>query len=169
METRTRIIGPHSLLPQSGKSTIANHLAAKYCGRVYSIATAIWQEAIDRGMPFAAHASAEYKDRPDSSLHGLSPRQVLIGIDEGFTGQHGRSYWINLLLKQIRAKSPYLAIIDDVRRLEEGFSALRPARSPTLTAGCLARPSRTTARSTKPSSMWREPAASTDLRTSTVV
>lgn len=122
MNSTIRIVGLHSPLPQSGKSTIARHLAGKYAGRVYSIAGEIRQEAINRGMPFAAHAAAEYKDKPDRSLGGRSPRQVLISIGEEFTEAFGRDYWIKRLLVQIDRDAPYLAIIDDVRRLEEGLA-----------------------------------------------
>lgn len=122
MNSSIRIVGLHSPLPQSGKSTIAHQLAGKYAGRVYSIAGEIREEAKARGQRFAAFAAAEYKDKPDRSLGGLSPRQVLINIGEEFAEQYGRDYWIKRLLTQIERDAPYLAIIDDVRRLEEGLA-----------------------------------------------
>lgn len=116
---KPRIIGLHSSLPQSGKSTIARAIAERHGGTVQSIAGAIRKVAIELGMPAAAYVQGHYKDRACATLGGRSPRQVLIGIGEAIAKTFGDDVWVNALLERT-SSLPGLVIIDDVRRLSEG-------------------------------------------------
>jgi len=116
------VIGLHSELPSAGKSTIAAALAEAQGGKVFSIAGNIRQAARDMGFAVAADATGPAKDLPMSELDWRTPRQVLIMIGETRCEMYGPRYWINLLLDEIDAAMPEggVAVIDDVRRYEEG-------------------------------------------------
>lgn len=126
------VIGLHSERPRSGKSTVAAALARSMGGRVYSIADGIRAVAREMGLALAADAVGDAKDVPLDELDGRTPRQVLIQIGEARCAMHGRDYWLRRLLDRIaddaevmrrRRLQPgcvHLAVVDDVRRLEEG-------------------------------------------------
>lgn len=120
------VIGMHSELPRSGKSTVAAAIADAQGGRVFSIAEGIREVAREIGFAIAADAAGDAKDMPMEELDGRTPRQLLIQIGEGRCSQHGRRYWINLCLARICALMPEggVAVIDDVRRYEEGETVL---------------------------------------------
>lgn len=117
------IVGLHSERPRSGKSTVAAVLAEQVGGRVYSLAGGIREVAREMGFAVAADAAGDAKDVPLDELDGRTPRQVLIQIGEARCAMHGRDYWLLRLLERIVADAGgenAIAIIDDVRRLEEG-------------------------------------------------
>lgn len=119
------IIGLHSQRPRSGKSTVARALADAQQGRVFSIAEGIRDVARTIGFASAADAQGDAKDVPLPDLGGLTPRQVLILIGENRAAKHGREYWLKRCLSKIdrdmpRTPWPVVAVIDDVRRMEEG-------------------------------------------------
>lgn len=120
------LIGLHSELPGAGKSTIAAAIAQEHGGRVFSIAGNIRQAARDMGFAVAADAAGSAKDQPMEDLDGRTPRQVLIMIGETRCEMFGPRYWINLLMEEIAVAMPDggLAVIDDVRRYEEGQTIL---------------------------------------------
>lgn len=117
------VVGLHSERPRSGKSTVAAALADQVGGRVYSIADGIRDAARASGFAVAADAAGDAKDVPLDELDGRTPRQVLIEIGEARCAMHGRDHWLLRLLERIVADADggdAVAIIDDVRRLEEG-------------------------------------------------
>lgn len=119
------IIGLHSERPRSGKSTVAAALAEAHDGAVFSIASGIRDVARTLGFHEAADAEGDVKDTPLRELGGLTPRQVLIMIGENRASKHGRRYWLDRCLRLIESEAkplpwPTVAIIDDVRRAEEG-------------------------------------------------
>lgn len=130
------IIGLHSERPRSGKSTVAAALATSMGGRVYSLADGIRAVARELGLALAADAAGDAKDVPLEELDGRTPRQVLIQIGEARCAMHGRDYWLRRLLDRIADDAEttrrkrcqpglvHLAVIDDVRRLEEGQGLL---------------------------------------------
>lgn len=118
------IIGLHSERPRSGKSTVAAALAAAQGGKVYSIVSGVRDLARQVGLQVAADAVGDEKDKPHPDLYGATPREVLIRIGEQKADEHGRTFWLNRLLSKIfndaSGTSRFVAIIDDVRRAEEG-------------------------------------------------
>lgn len=119
------IIGLHSQRPRSGKSTVARAIADARQGRVFSIADGIRDVARTIGFQSAADAQGDAKDVPLPDLGGLTPRQVLILIGENRTARHGREYWLRRCLlridrEMVRMPWQVVAVIDDVRRAEEG-------------------------------------------------
>lgn len=120
------VIGLHSELPGAGKSTIAAAIAQAQGGRVFSIAGNIRQAARDMGFAVAADAAGPAKDLPMAELGGRTPRQILIMIGETRCEMFGPRYWINLLMEEIAVAMPEggVAVIDDVRRHEEGQTVL---------------------------------------------
>lgn len=116
------IIGLNSERPRSGKSTVAAVIAAQRGGRVFTIASNIRVYARNHGLVAAADAVGDDKDVPHPDLGGRTPRQVLIEIGEDHVRRFGKDYWIRLLLMEIELVVPKggVAVIDDVRRKEEG-------------------------------------------------
>lgn len=117
------IVGLHSERPRSGKTTVSRALAEQVGGRVYSIAGGVRDVARELGFAVAADAAGHAKDVPLEELDGRTPRQVLIQIGEARCAMHGRDHWLLRLLERIVADAggeDAVAVIDDVRRLEEG-------------------------------------------------
>lgn len=118
------LIGLHSERPRSGKSTVAAALVHGFGGKVYSLAAGIREVAREMNLHAAADAVGDEKDKPHPDLYGATPREVLIRIGENKVRVHGRDFWLRRLLSQIIAETPaagdFLAVIDDVRRFEEG-------------------------------------------------
>lgn len=117
------IVGLHSERPRSGKSTVAAALAEAVGGQVYSLAGGIRDVAREMGFAGAADAAGDAKDVPLDELDGRTPRQVLIQIGEARCAMYGRDHWLLRLLERIVSDADgadHVAVIDDVRRLEEG-------------------------------------------------
>ena len=113
-------IGLHSERPRSGKSTVGNAIAEAHGGKVYSIAGGIRDMARSLGFHEAADAEGDAKDVPHPDLGDLTPRQVLILIGQSRRKKHGELYWLHRCLRTIQDDAPAVAVIDDVRLLDEG-------------------------------------------------
>jgi len=127
MENRLpTIIGLHSPAQQSGKSTVAAFIAQEYRGEVRSIAGGIRDVAICMGMPAAAHAQGDAKERPCEQLGGRTPRAVLISIGNAIRDIFGPDVWVRKLLGEVTRdyRPGDLVIIDDVRLPCEGEAIL---------------------------------------------
>lgn len=125
LPTNLVIVGLHSERPGSGKTTVAAALAPIVGGNVYSIAEPIRAEARELGFHAAADALGAAKNVALPELGGLSPRQVLILIGEARVAKYGRTYWLDIVIAQAaddahQVAGPHVAVIDDVRRPEEG-------------------------------------------------
>lgn len=122
MTETVRIVGLHSPAPQSGKSTIAQALAAREGVVCLSIAGGIRKIARNFGLDVAADAQGAEKDDPSDDLAGKSPREVLIGIGNSYRQHLGEDVWIKMLYGEIRnlPADIHTVVIDDVRTALEG-------------------------------------------------
>lgn len=117
MTTIIGLLGPAG----SGKSSVAEHLVAKYGARRYSLATLL-KEIARRTLSFAdeqVYGTQAQKEAVDAR-YGFSARWFLQRLGtEGVRAVLGEDFWTLTLLKKIRDdKAPY-AVVDDLRFCNE--------------------------------------------------
>lgn len=113
----------------SGKSTVAAYLAKRYSGVIYSFARPL-KEMVRRAFDLSheqVYGTQDQKEKTDLR-YGVSPRWLLqrIGTD-GCRAVFGENFWAERCLTQISRDRPALAIIEDVRFINEAV-AIHEAR-----------------------------------------
>lgn len=112
----------------SGKSTAAKYLAEKFQGKRYSLADPLKEIAMrtfgfSREQCYGTQAQKETVD----PRYGFSPRWLLQRLGtEGCRAVLGESVWTDALLRRIAFEKPALAIVEDVRFINEAV-AIRAA------------------------------------------
>ena len=106
---------------RAGKSTIASHLVEHYGAKKYSLADPLKdmvRNAFDltEAQVRGSQASKEAID----PRYNVSPRFLMQRIGtEGGRKTFGANFWIDRCFEKIRAEAPALAVIDDVRFINE--------------------------------------------------
>lgn len=116
----TRIIGLMGRAG-SGKSTAARYLVDRYGATAYSFAGPL--KEMVRGALDMTHeqvwGTQEQKDAVDPR-YGYSPRWFMQRFGtEGCRAVFGADFWLTMTLKQIATEHPELAVIEDVRYVNE--------------------------------------------------
>lgn len=105
----------------SGKSTIANYLAANYDAKRYAFATPL-KEICIRTLDFSSqqlYGTQEEKEAIDPR-YGFSPRWFIQRLGtQGIRSVFGEDVWWKLTLDQIIRERPDIAIVEDVRFVNE--------------------------------------------------
>jgi hypothetical protein len=118
----TRIIG--LLGPAgSGKSTCAEHLVTFFGALRYSLATPL-KEFVQRSFNLShdqLYGTQEQKATIDPR-YNVSPRWLLQRIGTEGGRSLGELFWVKQCLNQILADAPALAVIDDVRFVDESLA-----------------------------------------------
>lgn len=105
----------------AGKSTVAKHLVTKYGARCYSLANPLKAIAHDAfGFNTAQlYGTQEQKEAIDPR-YGMSCRQFLQRLGtEGIRKHLGADIWTQTCLRKIAMERPPLAVIEDVRFINE--------------------------------------------------
>lgn len=116
----TRIVG---LLGAAGagKSLIASHLETKYGAVRYTLAKPL-KQMVQRAFDLTdeqVYGTQAQKEAIDPR-YNVSPRWLLQHIGtEGIRGTFGPDFWVDYLLDRVRKESPKLAVVDDVRFINE--------------------------------------------------
>jgi dephospho-CoA kinase len=105
----------------SGKSTVANYLIEKYGAKRYSFA-ALLKTIAKRTLDFSdeqLYGTQEQKEAIDPR-YGFSCRWFLQKLGtEGVRNTLGKDFWTNATLEQIGRDRPRIAVIDDMRFINE--------------------------------------------------
>ncbi|WP_412057735.1 hypothetical protein [Bartonella sp. DGB2] len=135
METKPRIIALYSSAPQSGKTTIAQHIARCHDYHPASIAAPLKKfinDILTTGYHRESFKNLETytKEKAIPELSGKSPRVLMqsLGVDWG-RNVMGEDFWLNLFLHKYnllhsKELSSGFLIIDDLRFPNE-FEALK--------------------------------------------
>ena len=115
----TTIIG---LLGQagSGKTTVADYLVGCYGAKKYAFADPL-KELVMRTFDFSrgqVYGTQTEKETVDARW-GLSPRQALQRVGQGMRDVFGPNVWIDHLLRRIQDDGPDVAVVEDVRFVNE--------------------------------------------------
>lgn len=123
----TRIIGLMGAAG-SGKSTVAQYLAGRYDGRRYSFAEPLKQLAMRTlGFTLAQCYGTQAEKEAIDPRYGFSPRWFLQRLGtEGCRSVFGDDFWSRMTLESIARDAPRLAVIEDVRFINEA-DAVRAA------------------------------------------
>lgn len=117
MTTIIGLMGPAG----SGKSTVAAYLVEKYGAKRFSLAEPLKEIAMrtlnfDHDQVYGSQAKKEATD----PRYGFSPRWFLQRLGtEGCRAVLGENVWIRALLTKIGRTNPRLAVVEDVRYLNE--------------------------------------------------
>ncbi len=105
----------------AGKSTVAAHLAAKYGAKIYTLAAPL-KEIARRVLDFSQeqlYGTQAQKEAVDPR-YGFSCRWFLQRLGtEGCRAVLGDNIWTEACLRQITYDNPYVAVIEDVRFVNE--------------------------------------------------
>lgn len=105
----------------SGKTTVANYLVEKYGAKRYAFGDPL-KELAKRTLDFSddqLYGSQSTKEAVDPR-YGFSPRWFLQRLGtEGVRTVFGDDFWVQLCLERIYKDRPPLAVIDDVRFVNE--------------------------------------------------
>lgn len=111
----------------SGKTTVANHLIEKYGAKRYGFAMPL-KEMVKAALGFTdeqVYGTQEQKETVDPR-YGHSPRWFLQRIGtEGCRKTFGEDFWTRMCTGEggmIYRDAPYLAVIDDLRFINEAQS-----------------------------------------------
>lgn len=115
------IMGPAG----SGKSTAAKHLVDFYGAKRYAFADPLKRLAIEvfeftEAQVFGSQADKETVD----PRYGLSPRVFLQRLGVAARKIFGEDFWVRQCLERIMRESPKLAVIDDVRFVNEATAVM---------------------------------------------
>lgn len=116
----------------SGKSSVAGYLVERYGAREYSLAKPL-KEIAKQIFDFTdeqVYGTQKQKETPDPRYSGKTPRWFLQRLGtEGFRAVCGADVWLDLLLASIEKDAPRLAVVSDVRFINEarGIRAWRHA------------------------------------------
>lgn len=104
----------------SGKSTVAKYLVANHGAKVYSFATPLklMVQEIFALTDEQIYGTQEQKESVDPR-YDLSPRGLLTCTGTAARKYLGESVWLEACLHKIKADNPKLAVIDDVRYVNE--------------------------------------------------
>ncbi len=105
----------------SGKSTIASHLAESYGAKRYSLAGLLKQIAASTldFEPEQVYGTQEQKETVDPR-YGFTPRWFLQRLGTEGVRQHlGIDFWTEQTIARIRIDAPRIAVIEDVRFVNE--------------------------------------------------
>lgn len=106
----------------AGKSSVAGHLEEKYGAVRYSLAAPLKEIAM-RAFGFTHEqcwGTQAQKEAPDERYGGHSARWFLQRLGtEGIRHVFGADVWTDLLIKKIGDERPNVAVIDDVRFINE--------------------------------------------------
>ena len=112
----------------AGKSTIATYLCEKYGAQRYALANPL-KEIARRTLDFSheqVYGTQEEKEATDPR-YGFSARFFLQRLGtEGIRSVFGADVWVDLLLEKIMREKPFVAVVEDVRFLNE-VTAIRAA------------------------------------------
>lgn len=105
----------------AGKTTVANYLVEKYGAQRYGFAMPL-KEMVKRALDFTneqVYGAQEQKEAVDPR-YGHSPRWFLqrIGTD-GCRATFGEDFWTKQCLDMIWRQNPRLAVIEDMRFIDE--------------------------------------------------
>lgn len=104
----------------SGKTTVANYLIKNFGAVKFSLATPLKLVAQDL---FAFTDEQLYGTQAQKEAidprYDMSPRDALKCLGQSVRTRLGDHVWLEALMKSIREKEPKLAIIDDVRYVNE--------------------------------------------------
>jgi hypothetical protein len=110
----------------SGKSTVAQYLIEKYGAVRYGFATPL-KEMVKRALDFTdeqVYGTQEQKETVDPR-YGKSPRWFLQRIGtEGCRATFGEDFWTKQTMDMIYRQNPRLAVIDDMRFVNEANAVL---------------------------------------------
>ncbi len=105
----------------AGKSSVAGYLAERYGAARYSLARPL-KEIAKRALGFSdeqVYGTQEQKEAVDER-YGFSPRWFLQKLGtEGIRAVFGADVWTKLCLETIGRDAPLLAVIEDVRFVNE--------------------------------------------------
>lgn len=114
----------------SGKSTVATHLVEKYGAVRYGFATPL-KEMVKRALDFTdeqVYGTQEQKEAVDPR-YGHSPRWFLQRIGtEGCRATFGEDFWTKQAIDTIYRQNPRLAVIEDMRFINESEAVLLDPR-----------------------------------------
>lgn len=114
----------------SGKSTVANHLVEKYGAERYGFATPL-KEMVKRALGFTdeqVYGTQEQKEAVDPR-YNRSARWFLQRIGtEGCRAVFGEDFWTKQCIDMIYRQSPRLAVIEDMRFVNESEAVLLDPR-----------------------------------------
>lgn len=110
----------------AGKSTVAKHLVEKYGAFLYGFAQPL-KEMVKRALDFTdeqVYGTQEQKETVDPR-YGHSPRWFLQRIGtEGCRATFGDDFWTKQTLDSVYRQHPRLAVIDDMRFINEANAVL---------------------------------------------
>jgi hypothetical protein len=116
------ILGPAG----AGKSTVAQYLVDHYCATEYSLASPL-KNIATRVFDFS-HAQCwgtQLDKETDDPRYGFSPRWLLQRLGtEGFRQEFGMDFWIDHLINRVRDERPFIAVVSDVRFINEARKIL---------------------------------------------
>lgn len=139
----------------SGKSTVAKYLhdtwsASRFAFADHLKALAAATFDLSHAQCYGTQAQKEEID----PRYGTSPRWIFQRLGQGARDTFGENFWIEMLLRQIAAVRPRLAVIEDVRYVNEAV-AIHAAGGRIWRLECLDRDS--TADATHPSETeWKD-------------
>lgn len=119
------ILGPAG----SGKSAVAQHLVENYGAKRYSLAGPL-KEIAKRVFEFSDEQlyGTQAQKEADDPRYNFSPRWLLQRLGtEGCRAVLGPNVWTDALMRHIKMELPELAVVDDVRfvneanKIREGF------------------------------------------------
>lgn len=120
------ILGPAG----SGKSTIASYLVEKYGAKEYMLAYPLKKlcRTAFPEMPKCCFWGTQAEKETKNEAVGFSGRNLMNRIGQGVRDAWGADFWVQDVLRQIARESPDVAVISDVRYVNEAelIGALGP-------------------------------------------
>lgn len=105
----------------AGKSTVAEYLVQKYGARRYSLAAPL-KKIVQRAFDLSdeqLYGTQAQKEAIDPR-YNVSARWLMTHIGtEGIRGTLGETFWAEHLVRTLRTDRPSLAVVDDVRFVNE--------------------------------------------------
>lgn len=111
----------------AGKTTASMYMKARYGTKLYALADplkVVVSEAFD--IPLETFHGTQRQKSTIDLRYELSPRELMQRVGDGIRAGLGTDTMVNRCLDQIRKEQPEIALVTDVRRLNE-VDALRAA------------------------------------------